>query len=227
MSPIRRVWVTRTQPGAARTALRLADLGFEPVVAPVLAVRPIPQPPPDLTGFKTLAFTSPNGVAAFTALSDDRSLPVFTVGDATAERARLAGYKDVVSANGALSDLAWLLAGSATGPVLAPGPREPAGDLDALLSGAVEIMPLPVYEAVETGAAPPEDFEAVLLHSPRAAWATSGLLGPNGGAGRIAVAISPNAATALGGAAFDQIRIAGAPTDAAVLQALGKPAARV
>lgn len=227
MTSIRRVWVTRTQPGADRTALRLADLGFEPIVVPVLAVRPIAQPAPDLNGFKALAFTSPNGVAAFTALTEERGLPVFAVGDATAERARQAGFTAVASANGALADLAWLLAGAAEGPVLVPGPREPAGDLEALLDGAVEIVPLPVYEAAETCAAAPEAFEAVLLHSPRAAWSTAGLLGPNGGRGRVAVAISPNAATALGGAAFDQIRIAGAPTDAAVLQALGKPAPHV
>ena len=35
----RRVWVTRTQPQAAETARRLAALGFEPIVAPVLEAR--------------------------------------------------------------------------------------------------------------------------------------------------------------------------------------------
>ena len=34
-----RVWITRAQPGAARTAARLTALGFEPVVAPLLAIR--------------------------------------------------------------------------------------------------------------------------------------------------------------------------------------------
>lgn len=219
--------MTRTEPGASRTATRLAARGFEPLIAPVLAVRPIIQPMPDLTGFRALAFTSPNGVAVFADLSADRSLPVFAVGDATAERARQAGFATVTSASGALSDLAWLIAGEATGRVLVPGAREPAGDLDALLNRAVETVILPVYEATETKAKPPEAFDAVLAHSPRAAQAVARALGRTGGAGRLAVAISAAAAAPLAAAGFAEIRTAGEPTDAAVLLALGNPAARV
>ncbi|WP_392354638.1 hypothetical protein V8F63_04600 [Brevundimonas sp. LF-1] len=42
MTPIRRVWVTRAEPGAARTADRLTALGFEPVVVPLLTLAPCP-----------------------------------------------------------------------------------------------------------------------------------------------------------------------------------------
>ncbi|WP_284222549.1 uroporphyrinogen-III synthase, partial [Brevundimonas denitrificans] len=87
MTAIRRVWVTRAEPGASRTADRLTARGFDPVIAPLLAIRPIPQAPPDLTGIAALAFTSANGVAAFGALTPDRTRPVFTVGDATAQAA--------------------------------------------------------------------------------------------------------------------------------------------
>jgi uroporphyrinogen-III synthase len=174
-----------------------------------------------------LAFTSPNGVAVFADLTPDRSLPVFAVGDATAERARQAGFGHVTSASGALADLAWLIAGAAVGKVLVPGAREPAGDLDALLDGAVETVILPVYEAMATGAKPPQAFDAVLAHSPRAAQAVAEALGRNGGARRLAVAISAAAAAPLAAAGFAEIRTAGAPTDAAVLLALGNPAARV
>ena len=219
--------MTRTEPGASRTAARLTALGFEPLIAPVLTVRPIVQPAPDLTDIRALAFTSPNGVAAFADLMPDRSLPVFAVGDATAERARQAGFATVTSASGALPDLAWLIAGEATGKVLVPGAREPAGDLDALLNGAVETVILPVYEATATRAKPPHAFDAVLVHSPRAAQAVAGALGRNGGAGRLAVAISAAAAAPLAAAGFAEIRTAGAPTDAAVLLALGNPAAAV
>lgn len=193
----------------------------------MLAVRPIVQPAPDLTAFTALAFTSPNGVAVFADLTADRSLPVFAVGDATAERARLAGFETVSSASGALADLAWLIAGEAAGRLLVPGAREPAGDLDALLDGAVETVILPVYEATETWARPPADFEAVLAHSPRAATAIARALGRTGGAGRLAVAISAAAAAPLAAAGFAEIRTAGEPTDAAVLQALGNPPGRV
>lgn len=221
------MWVTRTEPGASRTAARLAALGFEPLVAPVLAVRPIARPAPDLTGFAALAFTSPNGVAVFADLTPDRALPVFAVGDTTAERAKQAGFHTVTSASGALSDLAWLIAGEAPGRVLVPGAREPAGDLNALLDGAVETVILPVYEATGTGTRPPAGFDAVLAHSPRAAMAVAQALGRKGGAGRLAVAISAAAAAPLAAAGFAEIRTAGEPTDAAVLLALGNPAARV
>jgi len=97
VSAIRRVWVTRAEPGAARTAVRLTALGFEPLVAPVLAIRPL-SPAIDLTDIAALAFTSVNGVAAFAARTPERDRPVFTVGDATAQAARDAGFTDVRSA---------------------------------------------------------------------------------------------------------------------------------
>ncbi len=221
---IRRVWVTRAEPGAARTAERLAARGFEPVVVPLLAIRPLSCTPPDLTGVAALAFTSRNGVDAFAALTPDRRLPVFAVGDATAERARQAGFAEVRSASGALDDLARLLAEAAPRPVLAPGAREPAGDLPALLDGRVEVRRLPVYEAVGTGAAAPADWDAVLVHSPRAGQALA-RLGPV--AGRTAVVISEAAAAALGPQPGAEVRIAARPDEAAMLEALGKAPPRV
>lgn len=216
--------MTRAEPGAARTAERLAALGFEPVVAPLLAIRPLPQAAPDLTGVAALAFTSRNGVDAFAALTAERELPVFTVGDATAERARQAGFAEVRSAAGAIDDLARLLAAEAPGPVLAPGAREPAGDLPALLRGRVEVRRLAVYEAVETGAAAPAAWDAVLAHSPRAGRALVAR-GPVGA--RTAVVISEAAAAALGPQPDADIRVAARPDEAAMLEALGKPPPRV
>ncbi|HEY1223789.1 MAG TPA: uroporphyrinogen-III synthase [Brevundimonas sp.] len=224
MSAIRRVWVTRAEPGAGRTAARLTALGFEPLVAPVLEVRPL-TPVIDLSGVAALAFTSINGVEAFAARQSERTLPVFTVGDATAEAARGAGFSDVRSASGDVHALARLLADAAPGPVLAPGAAEPAGDLAALLAGKVAVRSLPVYEAVETDIPAPAGFDAVLAHSPRAAralamhaWALDD---------RLAVAISAAAAEPLADLGLREIRIAAAPTDAALIEGLGEPGRRV
>lgn len=208
------------------TADRLTALGFEALVAPLLAIRPIPQAAPDLTGVVALAFTSRNGVDAFAALSDAREPPVFAVGDATSGAARAAGFPTVRSADGALADLAGLLAAAAPagGAVLAPGAREPAGDLAALLAGRVEVRALPVYEAVATGAPAPAAWDAVLIHSPRAGRALSAL-GPFDG--RLAVAISAAAAAPLTGLRGLALRVAAHPSEAALLEALGKPAAPV
>lgn len=165
----------------------------------------------------------------FAALCPARGLPVFTVGAATAAAARTLDFTDVRSANGAVTDLAELLARSAPrgGRVLAPGAREAAGDLAGLLHGVVDVRSLAVYEAVETGIRAPVDFDAVLVHSPRAARAVGPALGPGGGRGRVAIAISETAARALPSAGFVTVAIATRPSDEGVLEALGKAAPAV
>ncbi|WP_312785148.1 uroporphyrinogen-III synthase [Brevundimonas sp.] len=235
MRPIRRVWITRAQPGAARTAARLTALGYDPVVAPLLAIRPLPdalKTAPNFATVAALAFTSPNGVAAFAALTLDlRDLPVFAVGDATAEAARDAGFTDARSAAGDIHALAALIKASPIqGLILAPGAREPAGDLPALLPEHA-VRRLPVYTAEETDAAPPADFDAVLLHSPRAARALAAALAavltPDVAANRVAVCISAAAAAPLAALSFAEIRTAEAPDENSVLTALGKSAGPV
>ena len=226
MRPIRRVWITRAQPGAARTAARLTALGVTPVVAPLLAIRPLPDAlahAPDFVTVAALAFTSPNGVEAFAALTPAlRDRPVFAVGDATADAARDAGFHDARSAAGDIHALARLInASPIQGLILAPGAREPAGDLPALLPGRV-IQRLPVYAAEETNAAAPADFDAVLLHSPRAARAFASIATPEIAANRLAVCISAAAAAPLTGFSFAEIRTADTPDENSVLTALGK-----
>lgn len=227
MSSIRRVWITRAQPGADRTAERLAASGFDPVVAPLLAVRPLPgalAAAPDFDAVQALAFTSPNGVAAFAALTPGlRDRPVFAVGDATAHAARAAGFADPRSAAGDIHALARLIATQApNGLILAPGPREPAGDLSALLPGR-RVAVLPVYEAVETGASAPDAYDALLIHSPRAARALAATFSSAAAVGRTAVAISDAAAAPLAPLPFAEIRVASAPDEPSMLAALGKP----
>ncbi len=231
---IGRVWITRAEPGASRTAARLADRGLEPVIAPLLKIRSIPQAAPDLTGVSALAFTSANGVAAFAALTYARALPVFAVGDATAGAALEAGFDAVRSAGGDLGDLARLIRAGGLTPgavILHPAAREPAGDLAAAVGdAAVVVRALPVYEAVETAAAPPEAFDAVLVHSPRAGRALAAALPGAAAAGRLAVAISGVAAAPLASLPFAVV-VAARPDEAALLAALtaalGKRRSRV
>ena len=199
---------------------------FDPVVRPLLVVRAINAAPLDLDAVSALAFTSQNGVAMFAAASRERDLPVFTVGEATAESARGLGFRSVRSAGGALADLAAMLIAEAprTGWLLAPGAREPAGDLSALAAPAIRVRAVPVYETLDTGAVAPEAFDAVLVHSARAGLALRSR-GPF--AGQVAVALSAAVAEALGDGSGLQIRVAVSPDDSALLAALGKPAHRV
>ena len=230
-----RVWITRAQPGAARTAARLVALGYDPVIAPLLEIRVLPQPAPDLTDIAALVFTSRNAVAAFAGLRPDmataRECPVLTVGDATAEAARAAGFADVRSASGDLEALVRLIVADPSpilpgGAILHPAASEPAGDLAAMLGPSVPVRTLPIYEAVETDVGAPEEFDTVLIHSPRAARALVARLGTSREA-RLAVAISPAAAAPLTSAGFREIRIAATPDEDALIAALGKPPPRV
>ena len=227
MSDLRRVWVTRARPGADRTAGRVNALGFKPLVAPLLEIHPRLSAP-DLAGVQTLAFTSANGVAVFSALSGARDLPVLTVGDATAHAAREAGFATIRSADGDLAALAALIRAEASGlTILHPSAVEPAGDLSAAVGDAARILSLPVYEARETGADAPEAWDAVLIHSPRAGRALAASLSPEQARGRVAVAISAAAAAPVAALPFAEIRVAAAPAEDALLAALGKAGASV
>ena len=223
-----KVWVTRASPGAQATAERLRALGFAPVVAPLLEIRPIPGGPIDLTGVAALAFTSANGVAAFAARCATRDLPAFAVGAATAEVARAAGFAQVVSAEGDVEALAPVIAahGPFAGVVLHPGPAEPAGDLVAALEArGVRATRLAVYETVTLAAdpaidAPGPDAGLVLLHSPKAARALATRLAGRPAGGLTALCLSANVAAPLAGVGLAAVRVAAAPTEAALLDLL-------
>lgn len=173
-----RIWITRAQPGADATAERVRALGHEAVVAPLLAVRILPNVEVDLTGVAALAFTSANGVRAFADACGERSLRVFAVGAATAQAARQAGFRSVLSADGdveALAEGIGVRRSELKGAVLHPGAAEPAGDLaGALEKHGVEARRLILYETAPVALTREEaqsltGSDAALLHSPRAA----------------------------------------------------------
>lgn len=180
-----RIWITRAQPGAEATAERVRALGHEAVVAPLLAVRALPDVAVELDDVAALAFTSANGVRAFADRSGERGLKVFAVGAATAQAARQAGFRSVLSADGdvdALADGIISRRHELRGVVLHPGAAELAGDLaGALEAQGVAARRLVLYETapVVLDAAEAETLrrsDAVLLHSPRAAEVLAGLL---------------------------------------------------
>ena len=127
-----KIWITRAQPGADATAERVRALGHEAVIAPLLAVHALPDVQVDLHGVAALAFTSANGVRAFADISPERAIRVFAVGAATAQAARAAGFKLVLSADGDVEALAEGIGqrrGELRGAVLHPGAVDLAGDL--------------------------------------------------------------------------------------------------
>jgi len=221
-----RLWITRTRPAARDTADRLAALGHDPVIAPLLAVRVLAGEGP-APAHAALAFTSRNAVAVWAGISPDRALPVFCVGDATAEAARAVGFTDVRSASGDAGDLAALIRDAAPGPVLVPGPARPAADLAALVGPDVPVLPRAVYETVEADIAAPAPVDGILFHSARAA-ATFARNHAASAPGRVALALSEAVAEPLMALGFAEVRIAARPDEDALLdtlrpETLGKP----
>jgi len=231
MAGRQRIWITRAQPGADTTAERVRALGHEPVVAPLLAVRPAENVRVDLAGVAALAFTSANGVRAFAELTPDRGLRVFAVGSATAQAARAAGFKSVLSADGDVEALADGIAarrGELRGAVLHPGAAEPAGDLaGALKKHGVEARRLVLYATSPVKLSADEasnlvQCDAVLLHSPRAAQVMAKLLKAHPAPGMRALGLSkavikPLARTPLAAKAFPPF-----PLEAALLNLIGR-----
>jgi uroporphyrinogen-III synthase len=223
MTP-RRVWITRTQPEAEATAARVEAMGHAAVVAPVLEARPIAGAQLDLTGIDALAFTSGHAIAAFTALSPERALPVFTVGAATTRRAKAAGFTDVRSADGGATALAGLIAATQPRPnlVLHPGAREPAADLVALLANqSVTARATAVYETVPTDLAkPPHHIDAILIHSARGAERVAALVAAHPHGDIAIFALSEAAARPLRDLGFARVMAAPFPNEAALLDLL-------
>lgn len=226
MSAGSRIWVTRAEPGASRTAQRLRAMGHHPVIAPLLVIQPLERVSlPDLSAYAALAFTSPNGVEAFARLTDQgRNLPTFCVGDATRDCALEHGFALSLTAQGDIHALARLIKDSGTpGPILAPGAREPAGDLAALLP-RLQIKRLPVYAAFETRTPVPANIDTILIHSPRAARALAQTITPAQALAYRLITISEAATTPLRALNFKEMYISSHPDEPSLLSPLGKPA---
>lgn len=178
-----RIWVARPEPGAARTAARLARIGHVPLVAPVLASRPTGAPLPQ-GRFAALLLTSGSAADALDAEAAARftGTPVFAVGARTAEAAARAGLGPVIEGPGDAASLARTVAAALPAGArllhLAGADRkpEPAATLiragyDFLVHVAyaaepVAALPEPVAAAL-AGTAP--RLEAALHYSRRSA----------------------------------------------------------
>ncbi len=221
------VWITRAEPGAEATARRVAALGYEPVVSPLLTMESLADPV-GVAGVGALAFTSANGVRAFAAASDVRELQVYAVGDHTADEARELGFRRVESASGdieALVDLITLR--RPKGLVLNPGTAEPAGDLVGdLAKVGITAKRLVLYRAVDSeplaALAVWERLLAVLVHSPRAGRSLARLMAARAAPRMYAVAISESAAAPLKHLDLAGVAVAPLPNELSLLTLLAE-----
>ncbi len=108
------VLVTRPADDAGDLCDALRTAGFIPMLAPMLDIVPLDPSVPSLDSVQAIVFTSVNGVRHCPAVP--RDLPVYCVGDRTADAARDAGFKTVVSAGGDINDLETVLTGANLDP---------------------------------------------------------------------------------------------------------------
>jgi uroporphyrinogen-III synthase len=216
------ILITRPHAVSDRAAERISGLGFKPVVAPFFAVRHRPVVPVP-HGTQAILVTSGNALAALRP----GGLPLFAVGDRTAERAVEAGFADVRSAGRDAAALAELVA-NATDPaagalLLASGARQGhalAADLRARGFRVVrrvcyEAAPVRRFPAVAAEIIQSGDVHAILFLSAETAAVFVRLLPSElrrAVASIVALAIGPTTAQALERLAWLHIRRARNPT---------------
>ena len=232
-----RVVVTRPQADSERTAVALEALGHEVLVSPLMRIEPVAV---DLAGtWSAIVITSANALQAVPATADGvKPLPVFAVGDRSAEAARRAGFAEVSSANGDIKGLVRLVATRAVGakaPLLYLAGEDRTGDLVAQLAAhgidaemkvvyriVAEVFPPVLAVALESG-----DVDAVLHFSRRSAELfvegarSSGVAGPAEDVRHLC--LSSQVAEPLAGAS--RIAVAARPEEAALIALLRAPPA--
>ena len=106
---MRRILVTRPEPGASATATRLVAMGFSPVVLPLTRI--VPMPPQPAGACDAVTVTSANALrhAPADLLGPLIGKRLFAVGEATAKAAREAGFRDIAIAGGTAESLAALI----------------------------------------------------------------------------------------------------------------------
>jgi uroporphyrinogen-III synthase len=163
------------------------------------------------------------------------ALPVFTVGDRTAEAARAAGFSRIASADGGWPDLVRLVAGELKGikqPLLYLAAEQRSGDIaGALASHGLAVETVVIYRAVpnpdltqELRAAFADRLDGALHYSRRSAQTflvaarSAGLTEP---ALRLAhYCLSSEVAAPLTAAGATNVKIAPHPDEAALIELL-------
>lgn len=232
MSESHTVIVTRSEPGASRTADALREDGFTPILSPLFRLEPAdPFPTLDLGNITDLVFTSATGVRVFADHCTERDLHVWAVGGTTANTAREAGFTSVTAGASDAAGLLELIASDAEPESkllhLANALAGP-GFSNELTRRGVECRYVPIYrphdadalsEGAESALASAEPC-TVLFHSSHAAEVFQGLAEGVSLAPHSAIAISQAVADSLCGLDFGRVVIAAQPSERGLFVAL-------
>ena len=234
--PRMRVLLTRPRADAEATAEFLAAQHIEAVIVPLIEISDIAGAVPDLAGVQALLVTSANGARALARAATPRDIPVFAVGDASAEAALQAGFSDINSASGDVAALAALVQSRlkpTAGALFHAAGSAIAGDLAAELAEhdftvhrsqlyraqTVATLPEAAHRALKDGT-----VDAALFYSPRTAAHFVHLIVEAGLESQcrrlIAGCLSAAVAEALEGLVFAETRIPATPNQTALIAVL-------
>lgn len=161
--------ILRPEPGASATASRAAKLGIATILYPLFDIRACAWEPPEREDFDAMLLTSANAVRhGGPGLALYKHLPVYAVGEATAQAARKEGFQLAGVGQSGAQAISDIMARSAHARVFHPGGR----DRREFNPGPLTLVRRCVYEAVEVGTAEglavvTPDQTVALLHSPR------------------------------------------------------------
>lgn len=227
--------VTRAQSHAQKTAAYARALGDDVLISPLQEIASCTWQPPQ-NPIAGLIFTSANAVyGAGPALAQWMHLPVFVVGQATADAARATGFGDVrhpAQVTDAQSLFDALAAQTFTAPLLHLAGRDhmglhsaPSLQVERRIVYAAELVPQFTEEAAR--ALQRGQVDAVLLYSPRTARHFARLYDALGcpRAQLIVGALSPAVAEAAGGG-WAEVAVAAVPATESLFAAVHLATAR-
>jgi len=230
--------VTRPEPDAERTAAALRARGHSVVLAPLLRIEPLAGAAIGLGPWAAMLVTSANiahAIAGHARRADLIHLPVFAVGERSAEAMRALGCANVIAAGGNAGDLARIVAAHLNPParLLYLAGEQRSGDLGGeLRAKGFAVETVAIYRAATADTLPPEavaafagGIDGVLHFSRRSAEA---YLEAARAAGLLESALRPaqfclsaQVAVPLQSAGARIVRIARQSTEAALLDLIG------
>ena len=237
-----RLLVTRPEPDCERTAALLRERGHEVIVAPLLRIEPLADADFGQGPFSGVVITSANAarwLGCHPRRQEVIALPLFAVGERSADAARAAGFSAVISADQDARSLLRLIAERQPGgaaPLLYVAALDRGGDLAGDLAAlGIAVRTTVAYRAVRAEALPDAahqalaagGLEGVLHFSRRSADAyldccsSAGLL--RQGLAPAHYCLSAQVAEPLVGAGAGHIRVAARPEEAALLDLLAAP----
>lgn len=230
-----RLLLTRPYEDSAGLSRALDAMGVQSVIAPLLQIENIAGPRIVIDGLQGFLVTSANGVRALAERTDERDLPVFAVGDATARAALECGFGTITSAAGDVGDLTTLVAHAcdpAAGDFYHAAGSVTAGDLSGQLAQhGFKVRREQLYHAITVDEFPKDaalalasgTIDGVVIYSPRTAMTFVARVSEAGLIMTLSdvtlFALSNNVRDAAG-LAWDETIVASSPTQESLLNAI-------